>query len=88
MCRWQTASTFAKWRRASGGAASSSVSFDAADVTYYMAHEQIVPREEGPGLPRIVEAIFAFLQRNSAPLTDYFRVPRDKVVEIGREFAI
>ena len=38
-------------------------------------------------MPRLVEAIFAFLQRNSDPLTDYFRMPRDKVVEIGREFA-
>jgi KUP system potassium uptake protein len=62
--------------------------FDPADVTYYIAHEQIVPREDGQGLPRAVEAIFAFLQRNCAPLTDYFHVPRDKVVEIGREMAI
>ncbi|MFO1162672.1 MAG: KUP/HAK/KT family potassium transporter [Reyranellaceae bacterium] len=63
-------------------------SFDPADVTYYVAHEQIVTREDGGGLPRFVEAIFAFQQRNSAPLTDYFRVPRDKVVEIGRALAI
>lgn len=62
--------------------------FDPADVTYYIAHEQIVAREDGRGLPRPVEAIFAFLQRNCAPLTDYFHVPRDKVVEIGREMAI
>lgn len=62
--------------------------FDPADVTYYIAHEQIVAREDGRGLPRVVETIFAFLQRNCAPLTDYFHVPRDKVVEIGREMAI
>ena len=62
--------------------------FDPDDVTYYVAHEQIVSREDGRGMPRLVEAIFAFLQRNSDPLTDYFRMPRDKVVEIGREFAI
>jgi len=63
-------------------------SFDAADVVYYVAHEQIVSREDGSGMPRLLEAIFAFLQRNSAPLTDYFHVPPDKVVEIGRELAI
>ena len=62
--------------------------FDPADVTFYIAHEQIVAREDGRGLPRPVEVIFAFLQRNCAPLTDYFHVPRDKVVEIGREMAI
>jgi len=64
------------------------IAFDLGDITYYLAHEQIVPHEEGPGLPRVVEAIFAFLQRNCAPLTEYFHVPSDKVVEIGREFAI
>jgi KUP system potassium uptake protein len=64
------------------------LSFDSMDVTYYMAHEHIVAREEGRRLPRPVEAVFAFLQRNSAPLPDFFRVPSDRVVEIGREFAI
>ncbi|MBV8191021.1 MAG: KUP/HAK/KT family potassium transporter [Alphaproteobacteria bacterium] len=62
--------------------------FDPADVTYYMAHEHILPRDDGRGLPRPVEAVFAFLQRNAPPLCEYFRVPRDRVVEIGREFAI
>jgi KUP system potassium uptake protein len=62
--------------------------FDLGDITYYMPHEQIVSREERPRLPRFVSAVFAYLQRNSAPLTDYFRVPRERVVEIGRAFAI
>jgi KUP system potassium uptake protein len=62
--------------------------FDPSDVTYYMSHEHILPREDGDGLPRPVEAVFAFLQRNAPPLCEYFHVPRDRVVEIGREFAI
>jgi KUP system potassium uptake protein len=32
--------------------------------------------------------MFAFLQRNSAHVTDYFQLPADAVVEIGREVAI
>jgi KUP system potassium uptake protein len=36
----------------------------------------------------VVEALFAFMQRNSAHLTDYFRLPIDAVVEIGREVSI
>jgi KUP system potassium uptake protein len=35
-----------------------------------------------------LEAIYAFLQRNSAHVTEYFRLPADTVVEIGREIAI
>jgi KUP system potassium uptake protein len=35
-----------------------------------------------------VEALFAFMQRNSAHLTDYFRLPSEAVVEIGRAVSI
>jgi len=28
------------------------------------------------------------MQRNSAHVSDYFKLPRDRVVEIGREIAI
>jgi KUP system potassium uptake protein len=61
---------------------------DPSDVVYYVGHETIVAREDRQGLPRIVEAIFAFLYRNSAPIGDYFRMPRTQVVEIGAEFPI
>jgi KUP system potassium uptake protein len=61
---------------------------DLADVTYYVGHETVVPREDGKGLSRWVEALFAAMQRNSTHVTDYFRLPSDAVVEIGREIAI
>jgi K+ transporter len=32
--------------------------------------------------------VFSFLLRNSSEVVDYFRLPRDQVVEIGRQFAI
>ena len=61
---------------------------DLADVTYYVGHETIVATEEGSGLPRWVELLYAAMQRNSAHVSDYFKLPRDAVVEIGREIAI
>ncbi|HEX5328022.1 MAG TPA: KUP/HAK/KT family potassium transporter, partial [Acetobacteraceae bacterium] len=63
-------------------------SIDPDDVTYFVGHETVVARDDGTGLPRWVEAMFAFLQRNSAHVTDYFRLPAETVVEIGREIAI
>src|SRR4029077_12133555 len=57
------------------------------DVTYYVGHETIVRREEGKRLPRVVETTFAYLQRNSLHVSDYFRLPADSVVELGREIA-
>ncbi len=61
---------------------------DLADVTYFIGHDTIVRRDARRGLPLAVEAVFAFMQRNAVHATDYFRLPRDAVVEIGREIAI
>jgi KUP system potassium uptake protein len=61
---------------------------DPSDVTYFILRETVVPREDGKGLPRIVEAVFAFLTRNSSEAIEYYRLPRERVVEIGRQFAI
>jgi KUP system potassium uptake protein len=58
------------------------------DVTYYVGHETVIRRDDGKGLPRVVETMFAFLQRNSLHVSDYFRLPADSVVELGREIAI
>ena len=59
-----------------------------ADVTYFIGHETVVSRGRGLGLPRWVAVAFAFMQRNAAHATDYFHVPRNAVVEIGREVEI
>src|SRR5271166_1742195 len=61
---------------------------DLDDVTFYVGSETIVPREDGKGMPRWQEALFAALGRNAARISDYLDLPCDKVVEIGREIEI
>jgi KUP system potassium uptake protein len=61
---------------------------DFSNVTYFIGRETVVPREDGKGLPRLVQSTFAFLLRNSSEAVEYFRLPRDMVVEIGRQFAV
>jgi KUP system potassium uptake protein len=58
------------------------------DITYYVGHETVISRSDEKGQPRWLETLFAFMQRNSSHLTDYFRLPSDTVVEIGRQIAI
>jgi KUP system potassium uptake protein len=58
------------------------------DITYYVGHEIIMHRERGPALPVWQEAIFAAMVRNSSHVTDYFRLPSEQVVEIGRQISI
>jgi len=59
-----------------------------SDVTYYVGHETVVPSDSDKRLPRWVEALFAAMQRNSVHVSEYFKLPRDAIVEIGREVAI
>jgi KUP system potassium uptake protein len=61
---------------------------DLADVTYYVGHETVVRREDGTGLPGWQERIFAVMERNSEHVSDFFNLPTDQVVEIGRQIAI
>jgi KUP system potassium uptake protein len=62
--------------------------FEPDDVTYYVGHETVLHRADGTGLPTWQEAIFAAMERNSAHVSDYFNLPRDRVVEIGRQVEI
>jgi KUP system potassium uptake protein len=48
----------------------------------------LIRRQDGLGLPRWGEALFAAMERNASHVTDYFKLPADQVVEIGRQIAI
>jgi KUP system potassium uptake protein len=64
------------------------VNIDLDDVTFYVGAETIVPREDGKGIPRWQEALFAALGRNAERISDTLELPCDQVVEIGREIEI
>jgi KUP system potassium uptake protein len=57
-------------------------------LTYFIGIEKIVPRTDGHGLPRWIEAMFSVLLRNSARVTDYLNVPAEQVVDLGRQVSI
>jgi KUP system potassium uptake protein len=59
-----------------------------SDVTYYVGHETVVGREDGLGLPAWQEAVFAMMERNAAHVSDFFSLPSDQVMEIGRQISI
>jgi KUP system potassium uptake protein len=61
---------------------------DLADVTYYVGHETVISREDKMGLPAWQERLFAAMERNAIHVSDFFSLPSDQVVEIGRQVAI
>jgi KUP system potassium uptake protein len=61
---------------------------DLDDVTYYVGHETVVCGEGTRGLAALQERLFAFMERNAIHVSDFFSLPNDQVVEIGRQIAI
>jgi KUP system potassium uptake protein len=61
---------------------------DLDDVTYYVGRETVISREDGKGLPAWQEQLFAVMERNAVHVSDFFCLPTDQVVEIGRQIAI
>jgi KUP system potassium uptake protein len=61
---------------------------DVSDVTYYVGHETVISLEDGNGLPAWQERLFALMERNAQHVSDFFSLPNDQVVEIGRQVAI
>ena len=61
---------------------------DLDDVTFYVGHETVIPRENGKGMARWQEVLFAAMGRNAERISDYLELPCDRVVEIGREIEI
>ncbi len=61
---------------------------DLSDLTYYVGLEMAVRQENGSGLPRWQEIVFAAMQRNAAHMTELLRLPCERVVELGRQVEI
>lgn len=61
---------------------------DLSDVTYYVGHETVIRRADGKGLLAWQERIFALMERNAQHVGEFFDLPNDQVVEIGRQIAI
>jgi KUP system potassium uptake protein len=61
---------------------------DLDDLTYYVGRETVVRREDGLGLPAWQERLFGVMERNAVHVSDFFSLPTDQVVEIGRQVAI
>ena len=52
-------------------------------IRYYMGHERVVGTESKNSLQGIERMLFTFLSNNAARPSDYFKIPDDKIVEMG-----
>ncbi len=56
--------------------------FDPMQTTYFASRETIRARR-GRGMPLWRDRLFSFMHRNAAPASDFFRIPSDRLVELG-----
>ena len=62
--------------------ASGTLQLDPMDTTYYASRESIIatPRR---GMPLWRDRLFGLMHRNAAPASDFFRIPGNRLVELG-----
>nr|WP_236493217.1 potassium transporter Kup [Xanthomonas massiliensis] len=63
------------------------ISFDPMDTTYFASRETVVASPKR-GMPVWRDKLFAFMHRNAAPATAFFRIPGNRLVELGAQVEI
>ncbi|MGH8032886.1 MAG: potassium transporter Kup [Luteimonas sp.] len=63
------------------------VYFDPMDTTYFASRETIVASAHR-GMPIWRDKLFAIMHRNAAPATGFFRIPGNRLVELGAQVEI
>ena len=63
------------------------VDFDPMQASYFLGRETLVAAAV-PKLTRWQQALFSVMSRNAVPATEFFRIPSDRVVELGVRVAI
>ncbi|MBA3487379.1 MAG: potassium transporter Kup [Lysobacter sp.] len=61
--------------------------FDPMDTTYFASRETIVASRHR-GMPVWRDKLFAVMHRNAAPATGFFRIPGNRLVELGSQVEI
>jgi KUP system potassium uptake protein len=56
---------------------------DLDTTTFYIARETLLPSLRRRGMVLWREKLFSFMTRNALPATDFFRIPPERVVELG-----
>jgi KUP system potassium uptake protein len=63
------------------------VYFDPMDTTYFASRENVVAGKRR-GMPVWRDKLFAVMHRNAAPATGFFRIPGNRLVELGAQVEI
>jgi KUP system potassium uptake protein len=63
------------------------LNFHRDDISYFLGRETLLATEK-PGMAKWREKLFVWMSRNAQTATHYFRLPPDRVVEIGSQIEL
>lgn len=64
------------------------IPIDIDSIIYILGRETLIAQRELPGLPYWQELIFVWLSRNAARATAYYRLPEERVLELGLQVSL
>ncbi|MGN6313341.1 MAG: potassium transporter Kup [Rhodanobacteraceae bacterium] len=67
--------------------AAKGLGFEMMDTTFFLSRETIVATER-PGMALWRDKLFAFMARNALPATAFFRIPSNRLIELGTQVEI
>ena len=56
---------------------------DLDDAHYFISHERVIRRAKGSRMSAASFAVFSFLTRIASRAPDFFRIPQDRLSEVG-----
>jgi KUP system potassium uptake protein len=59
--------------------------YAAMETSFFLGRETIVPRSRVARMPRWRQRLFTFMFRNASPATTFFKIPTNRVVELGTQ---
>jgi KUP system potassium uptake protein len=63
-------------------------SFDPMNTSYFLGRQKLIPSPDHPGMARWREGLFAWMSKSSESAMESFKLPTNRVVELGSQLQI
>jgi KUP system potassium uptake protein len=57
-------------------------------TSYFLGRQKLIPSADHPGMARWREGLFAWMSRSSESAMESFKLPTNRVVELGSQLQI
>ncbi len=62
--------------------------YELMETSFFLGRETIVPRSKGGHMPHWRQLLFTFMFRNAEAATTYFKIPINRVIELGTQIRL